>query len=43
MHVATGFGKTLAAWLGPVIEGAAVPGARVLPAKRGDAPPLAVL
>lgn len=43
VHVATGFGKTLAAWLGPVIEGAAVPGARVLPAKRGDAPPLAVL
>ena len=28
VHVATGFGKTLAAWLGPVIEGAAAPGAR---------------
>ncbi|MBL6756763.1 MAG: ligase-associated DNA damage response DEXH box helicase [Planctomycetes bacterium] len=43
VHVATGFGKTLAAWLGPVIEGAAAPGARAVPAKRGDAPPLAVL
>ncbi len=43
VHVATGFGKTLAAWLGPVIEGAAAPEARKAPAKRGDAPPLAVL
>ncbi|MDG1984108.1 MAG: DEAD/DEAH box helicase, partial [Planctomycetota bacterium] len=43
VHVATGFGKTLAAWLGPVIEGAGAPGAGQAPAKRGDAPPLAVI
>ena len=43
VHVATGFGKTLAAWLGPVIEGAAAQGAQAVPAKRADAPALAVL
>ncbi|MDG1491627.1 MAG: DEAD/DEAH box helicase, partial [Planctomycetota bacterium] len=43
VHVPTGFGKTLAAWLGPVMEGAGAPGAAEVPSKRGDAPPLAVL
>jgi ATP-dependent Lhr-like helicase len=43
VHVATGFGKTLAAWLGPVMEGAGDERARRVPEKRGEAPPLTVL
>ena len=43
VHVATGFGKTLAAWLGPVMEGLGDPRAAAAPARRAEAPALRVL
>ena len=43
VHAPTGFGKTLAAWMGPLVEGLADPRARAAPRTRADAPPLTVL
>ncbi|QDV05622.1 putative ATP-dependent helicase Lhr [Planctomycetes bacterium Poly30] len=43
IHAPTGFGKSLAAWMGPLIEAQAEKSARVPGAKRADAPPLTVI
>lgn len=43
LHAPTGFGKTLAAWMGPLAEGLGDPRARAHSKKRDDAPPLTVM
>ncbi|MEM8711896.1 MAG: DEAD/DEAH box helicase [Planctomycetota bacterium] len=43
LHAPTGFGKSLAAWMGPLLEGREAAGAGAPGAKRGDAPPLTVI
>lgn len=43
VHAPTGFGKSLAAWMGPLAEGLEDPRAQTRPKRRGDAPPLSVV
>src|SRR6056297_2135626 len=43
VHAPTGFGKTLAAWLGPLSESRDDPRAAAPPRTRADAPPLSVV
>ncbi|MEM9799082.1 MAG: ligase-associated DNA damage response DEXH box helicase [Planctomycetota bacterium] len=43
VHAPTGFGKSLAAWIGPLLEAEGDESSRERPAKRADAPPLTVV
>ncbi|MEL6430081.1 MAG: ligase-associated DNA damage response DEXH box helicase [Planctomycetota bacterium] len=43
VHAPTGFGKSLSAWMGPLIEAQSDPASQQRPDKRADAPPLSVV
>lgn len=43
VHAPTGFGKSLAAWMGPLMDAQGDPAAQTPPKKRADAPPLKVV
>lgn len=43
VHAPTGFGKSLGAWMGPLLDAQDDPSAQTPPKKRADAPPLKVV
>ncbi|MEM9378985.1 MAG: ligase-associated DNA damage response DEXH box helicase [Planctomycetota bacterium] len=43
VHAPTGFGKSLSAWMGPLLESAEDASSQTAPARRADAPPLTVV